>query len=111
VLGRAEQDGHLVERDLGVPADLRGVPGAFDPVEASGWPVLASYGMSECASTIAIEEDLLSHIEARRQTDGRLAFRPGWPPEAIWSEVCLTIDKDTRYGHQRMTMTIIGGVS
>ena len=54
--------------------------GALDPdlqcdVEALGWPVLASYGMSECASTIAVEEELLSHLEARQETDGRLAFR------------------------------------
>jgi hypothetical protein len=43
--------------------------------------------------------------------DARLAFPPCPPAQAIWTEVCLTIDKDTRYGHQRMTMTIIGGVS
>lgn len=60
------------------PPKLRAVlvgGGTFDPVDAPGWPVLASYGMSECASTIAIEEHLLSHIEARRESDGRLAFR------------------------------------
>jgi len=49
--------------------------GAFDPVDAPGWPVLASYGMSECASTISIEDTLLPHLEARREPDGRLAFR------------------------------------
>jgi O-succinylbenzoic acid--CoA ligase len=31
--------------------------------------------MTECCSTIAIEDTLLGHIEARRETDGRLAFR------------------------------------
>jgi hypothetical protein len=47
------------------------------------------------------------------ETAGALVLpsRPGRPAWAIWTEVCLTIDKDTRYGHQRMTMTIIGGVS
>jgi O-succinylbenzoic acid--CoA ligase len=40
-----------------------------------GWPVLASYGMSECASTIAVRDVLLSHLEARADDDGRLAFR------------------------------------
>ncbi|HXH38132.1 MAG TPA: AMP-binding protein [Thermoanaerobaculia bacterium] len=49
--------------------------GAFDVREAGGWPVLASYGMSECCSTISIEDILLSHIEARREPDGRVAFR------------------------------------
>jgi O-succinylbenzoic acid--CoA ligase len=31
--------------------------------------------MTECCSTIAIEGTLLGHIEARRESDGRLAFR------------------------------------
>ena len=31
--------------------------------------------MTECCSTIAIEDTLLGHIEARRESDGRLAFR------------------------------------
>src|SRR2546428_438680 len=42
---------------------------------ALGWPVLPSYGMSECSSTIAVCDVLLSHIEAREQDHGRLAFR------------------------------------
>jgi len=49
--------------------------GAFDVGQAAGWPALASYGMSECCSTIAIEDILLSHLEARRESDGRVAFR------------------------------------
>jgi len=54
--------------------------GAFDAelqtrAAAAGWPVLASYGMSECASTIAVEDVLLSHLDARSESDGRLAFR------------------------------------
>src|SRR5258706_4630453 len=68
----------LVASGLEPPPTLRAIlvgGGAFDPVEAPGWPVLASYGMSECASTISIEDILLSHIDARRQPDGRLAFR------------------------------------
>lgn len=44
---------------------------------AGGWPVHASYGMSECASTIAIGEpfQLLPHLDARIDTDDRLALR------------------------------------
>jgi O-succinylbenzoic acid--CoA ligase len=54
--------------------------GAFDEVAVgrareAGWPVLPSYGMSECCSTIAIEDVLLPHLEARVEPDGRLAFR------------------------------------
>lgn len=49
--------------------------GAFDERPSGGWPVLPSYGMTECCSTIAIEDELLSHLEARREPDGRLAFR------------------------------------
>lgn len=44
-----------------------------------GWPVRASYGATECASTIAVarsdgELELLRHVEASER-DGRLAFR------------------------------------
>lgn len=68
----------LVAAGLEPPPALRAIlvgGGAFDPVSAADWPVLASYGMSECCSTISVEDLLLSHIEARRETDGRLAFR------------------------------------
>jgi O-succinylbenzoic acid--CoA ligase len=68
----------LIAAGLQPPTKLRTIlvgGGAFDPVDAPGWPVLTSYGMSECASTISIEEHLLSHIEVRRQPDGHLAFR------------------------------------
>ncbi|HEV7427940.1 MAG TPA: AMP-binding protein [Thermoanaerobaculia bacterium] len=51
------------------------VGGGIFNVERSEWPTLPSYGMTECCSTIAIEETLLGHIEARREDDGRLAFR------------------------------------
>jgi len=68
----------LIAAGLEPPPTLRAIlvgGGAFDPVSAAGWPVLASYGMSECCSTISVQDLLLSHIEARRETDGRLAFR------------------------------------
>lgn len=55
---------------------------AFDPelaarARADGWPVHASYGMSECASTIAIGDplELLPHLEGRIDVDDRLALR------------------------------------
>lgn len=68
----------LVATGLEPPPTLRAIlvgGGAFDPVAAAGWPVLPSYGMSECCSTISVKDLLLSHIEARRESDGRLAFR------------------------------------
>src|SRR5437764_376633 len=48
--------------------------GIFD-ITHSEWPTLPSYGMTECCSTIAINDTLLGHIDARREDDGRLAFR------------------------------------
>lgn len=48
---------------------------------ALGWPLLASYGMTECGSQIATarpespELVFLDHIEARIESDGRLAIR------------------------------------
>lgn len=73
----------LLGAGVGPPARLRAIlvgGGAFDPeldtaAAAAGWPVLASYGMSECASTVAVRDVLLSHLEARTLKDGRLAFR------------------------------------
>lgn len=73
----------LVQAGLRPPARLRAVlvgGGAFDPeLQARGrelgWPLLATYGMSECCSTVTVEEELLSHIEVRSEPDGRLAFR------------------------------------
>jgi O-succinylbenzoic acid--CoA ligase len=54
--------------------------GALDPrlneaARALGWPTFASYGMTECSSTVAIENELLPHLDARVEPDGRLAFR------------------------------------
>jgi O-succinylbenzoic acid--CoA ligase len=73
----------LVEEELPPPPTLRAIlvgGGAFDEVAVArareaGWPVFPSYGMSECCSTIAIEDVLLPHLEARVEPDGRLAFR------------------------------------
>lgn len=68
----------LVAAQLRPPPRLRTIlvgGGAFDARYAAGWPVLPSYGMSECCSTISIEDVLLSHLEARREPDGRIAFR------------------------------------
>lgn len=52
--------------------------GAFDRELQSrardlGWPVLATYGMSECASTVTVEDVLLDHLQAR-QEHGRIAL-------------------------------------
>jgi len=73
----------LVASGLRPPPRVRAIlvgGGVFAPdldakARERGWPVLASYGMSECASTIAVREVLLSHLEARADEDGRLAFR------------------------------------
>jgi O-succinylbenzoic acid--CoA ligase len=48
---------------------------------ALGWPLLASYGMTECCSQVATATRqsralvLLDHVEARVEEDGRLALR------------------------------------
>jgi O-succinylbenzoic acid--CoA ligase len=67
----------LIAARLKPSATLRAilVGGGIFLIERSEWPTLPSYGMTECCSTIAIEDTLLGHIEARRETDGRLAFR------------------------------------
>jgi len=68
----------LVAAGLRPPPNLRAIlvgGGAFESLNAPGWPVLASYGMSECASTVAVEGELLPHLEARADDEGRLAFR------------------------------------
>jgi|SRR5438270_6425556 len=75
----------LVELRLHPKRPIRAIlvgGGAFDPELAArarvlGWPVHASYGMSECASTIAIGEplELLPHLEGRIDIDERLALR------------------------------------
>ena len=73
----------LVRASLAPPPRMRAIlvgGGVFDralqqEARALGWPVLATYGMSECCSTVAVEEVLLDHLDARRANDGRLAFR------------------------------------
>lgn len=73
----------LIAAGLAPPSRLRAIlvgGGAFDPdlnerARALGWPVLPSYGLSECCSTVSVWDVLLSHLEARREEDGRLAFR------------------------------------
>ncbi|MCU1245879.1 MAG: MenE O-succinylbenzoate-CoA ligase, partial [Acidobacteria bacterium] len=80
----------LVDAGLSAPPSLRAVlvgGGALDAdlrrdAGALSWPLLPSYGMTECGSTIAAasspeadELTLLSHLEARRDGEGRLAFR------------------------------------
>ncbi|MBV9495268.1 MAG: AMP-binding protein [Acidobacteria bacterium] len=54
--------------------------GSLDPqlhqaARALGWPVFTSYGMTECCSTVAIDGQLLPHLEGRAEEEGRLAFR------------------------------------
>ena len=52
----------------------------YRDARALGWPVLPSYGMTECCSQIATathdgpELLLLDHLEAHVESDGRLAF-------------------------------------
>jgi o-succinylbenzoate---CoA ligase len=73
----------LVRARLAPPPRMRAIlvgGGAFDRelqqrARDLGWPVLATYGMSECCSTVAVEDVLLDHLDARREDDGRLAFR------------------------------------
>src|SRR5687767_8222514 len=56
-------------------------PGLYDQAIALGWPVLPSYGMTECSSQVATarpgspELILLEAFDARVEKDGRLAFR------------------------------------
>lgn len=55
--------------------------GLYSAARELGWPLLPSYGMTECCSQIATargddpELILLDHIEARVEPDGRLAVR------------------------------------
>jgi len=53
----------------------------FEEVRALGWPLLRSYGMTECCSQVATatytsaELQVLPHLEVRTVEDGRLAIR------------------------------------
>lgn len=72
----------LVRMRLRPPRSLRAIlvgGGSFnrelqESARTLGWPVLASYGMTECASTVAVEDVLLPHLESK-SVDLRLAFR------------------------------------
>jgi len=85
----------LVRAGLRAPGSLRAIvvgggalaPELYRQARALGWPVLPSYGATECASQIATAtlaslehaDDptlaLLSHATARVEPDGRLAIR------------------------------------
>lgn len=79
----------LVRDRIVAPASLRAVVvggGAlseelFGAARGLGWPLLPSYGMTECCSQVATatlqsrELILLDHMEARIEEDGRLALR------------------------------------
>ena len=79
----------LVATGLEAPAQLRAIVvggGAlghalYKRAHALGWPVLPSYGMTECASQVATARPgseellLLDHVAARTEPDGRLALR------------------------------------
>ena len=79
----------LVAAGLTAPTSLRSIVigGAALPADLHaaawdlGWPVLPSYGMSECCSQVATalgrsrEMILLPHLDARAEADGLLAFR------------------------------------
>jgi O-succinylbenzoic acid--CoA ligase len=79
----------LVELRLAAPSKLRAIViggGAlsnalYANARALGWPLLPSYGMTETCSQVATatlaspELQLLDHMEARTEADGRLAFR------------------------------------
>lgn len=79
----------LVGAQLGAPKRLRAIVvggGAlseelYRDAVALGWPLLPSYGMTECSSQVATarpgspELVLLDAFEARVEKDGRLAFR------------------------------------
>jgi O-succinylbenzoic acid--CoA ligase len=73
----------LLAANVAPPPSLRAIlvgGGAFDPpldarARERGWPVLASYGMSECGSTVTVLDELLPHLQARVDESGRLGFR------------------------------------
>lgn len=79
----------LVREGLTPRGELRAVvvgggalaPGLYSEARALGWPLLPSYGMTECSSQVATargespELYLLDHVSARVERDGRLALR------------------------------------
>jgi O-succinylbenzoic acid--CoA ligase len=79
----------LARQRLAAPRSLRAIVvggGAladplFEEVRALGWPLLRSYGMTECCSQVATatytsdELQVLPHLDVRTVDDGRLAIR------------------------------------
>lgn len=79
----------LVKRGTRAPASVRAViigGGAlsstlYESARALGWPLLPSYGLTECCSQVATatsgspELMLLDHVEVRIELDGRLSLR------------------------------------
>lgn len=79
----------LVAARLRAPASVRAAvigggalaPALYDTAQELGWPVLPSYGMTECCSQVATARPgspdlvLLDHVEVRTGSDGRLAVR------------------------------------
>lgn len=79
----------LVRARTKAPQSLRAVvigggslsPSLLEQARELGWPLLPSYGMTECCSQVATatlassDLVLLDHIEARIELDGRLALR------------------------------------
>lgn len=85
----------LVRASLFAPARIRAIVvggGAlteelYRDALALGWPVLPSYGMTECASQVATAHgdtpalELLDHVDVRIEADGRIAVKS----EALFS--------------------------
>lgn len=79
----------LIREELTAPATLRAVvvgggaldDDAYETARRLGWPLLRSYGLTECCSQVATERydspelHVLPHLEVRSETDGRIAIR------------------------------------
>lgn len=85
----------LVQFRLTAPQSLRAViigggalsPEIYQRAVELGWPLLPSYGLTECASQVATASlgswkegrmphlHLLGHVEAKEEADGRLCFK------------------------------------
>jgi O-succinylbenzoic acid--CoA ligase len=92
----------LVSANLQAPESLRSIVvggAAFSQqlylsARSLGWPVLPSYGMTECCSQAATalgnspEMILLPHLQARTHEEGRLAFRG----RSLFTGYCLFDD-------------------
>ena len=89
----------LVQTGLPAPASLRAVLVGGGRMESElaaraknlGWPLRSSYGLTEAASTVAVEDgagrlQLLDVWEARINVDGLLELRSSILPSADWLE-------------------------